>query len=223
MWLPCVWIARSGRVTLSMSYRFPISPQGSEPRWWSSIWLLTHRAPNSAPSTDAILVACLIFNQQSELWAVDLPCNYHQFLAGAIKVPICAMLELSLKSFPKFQKVFSSFKWIHILSPWEESWRFLWKNWWFPLDPPCPSTSHQSHQWAIYQQGSNIMIAPPQLHTLHTLQALEHTNIKAHYKHTSWMVEPHLSRDPWTSVSNADLMMIRVGLRLYFWSVSVWW
>ena len=67
MWLPCVWIARSGRVTLSMSYRFPISPQGSEPRWWSSIWLLTHRAPNSAPSTDAILVACLIFNQQSEL------------------------------------------------------------------------------------------------------------------------------------------------------------
>ena len=72
MWLPCVWIARSGRVTLSMSYRFPISPQGSEPRWWSSIWLLTHRAPNSAPSTDAILVACLIFNQQSELWAVDL-------------------------------------------------------------------------------------------------------------------------------------------------------
>ena len=212
MWLPCVSIARSGRVTLSMSYRFPISPQGSEPRWWSSIWLLTHRAPNSAPSTDAILVACLIFNQQSELWAVDLPCNYHQFLANAIEVPICAMLELSLKSVPQFQKVFS-FKWIHILSPWEESWRILWKNWWFPLDPPCPSTSHQSHQWAIYQQGSNIMIISPC-----TKNRLTPSSRMAHI---CCAIDSYL----WTSVSKAYLMMICVGpaqFMAFYCSVAVW-
>ena len=62
------------------------SPDGGPPYGFSLI------LPRTLPHQHAILVACVIFNQQSEIWAVHLPCNYDQLLAGAIKVPICARL-----------------------------------------------------------------------------------------------------------------------------------
>ena len=53
--------------------------------------------------------------------------------------------------------------------------------------PPRSSLSHQSPITPVSHLSAGVQYndRPPQLHTLHTLQALEHTNIKAHYKHTS--------------------------------------